>query len=288
MARLFSRPRLQKAKLALFLAAAAIALGALVKMSLLVFTTGVEPRPWPPQRAAEVELRFYRLRGEWSGEEQKFLRALLQGGDPRLNTIKDLERLFQRERQRLTGNAELPLHLTVSEIEEIPAPPPAQDSWLGTASVSNFFERLAAGTKDRQTDAAVHIYLYPVDPLGVTQYPLEFQGRRRSGQGVVFIPANRGDLNYSLLMIAHEIALLFGAHNKYDGANQPLYPEGYVAPQKTPLYPQEKAELMAKVIPLSASQFLAIARLEEVGIGEMTARELGWLSGETNAQTSPP
>ena len=78
-------------------------------------------------------------------------------------------------------------------------------------------------------------------------------------------------------VIAHELLHTLGATDKYDFAtNQPLHPAGFADPQKSPLYPQARAELMAGRIPLSPTDSEIPTSLRQVTVGPVTAVEIGW------------
>ena len=80
------------------------------------------------------------------------------------------------------------------------------------------------------------------------------------------------------MVITHELLHTLGATDKYDLAtNQPLYPEGYAEPDQQPLFPQEKAEIMAGRIPLSETKAAMPEGLTHTLIGEKTAREIKWI-----------
>lgn len=80
------------------------------------------------------------------------------------------------------------------------------------------------------------------------------------------------------VVITHEILHTLGATDKYDlNTGLPNFPEGYAEPSKTPLYPQQRAKLMAGKIPLSENKAVVPKGLYEVMIGEKTAREIYWL-----------
>jgi hypothetical protein len=68
-----------------------------------------------------------------------------------------------------------------------------------------------------------------------------------------------------------------GASDKYSNHNLPVYPEGYAAPYRQPLYPQSRAEIMGGRIPLSEAQSRMPQSLNEVVIGIFTAEEINWL-----------
>lgn len=80
------------------------------------------------------------------------------------------------------------------------------------------------------------------------------------------------------VVIAHEILHTVGATDKYDLATgRPSYPYGYAKPEQDPLYPQEYAELMGGMIPVSRSEFEMPDSLDECLIGPVSAMEIRWV-----------
>lgn len=80
------------------------------------------------------------------------------------------------------------------------------------------------------------------------------------------------------LVITHELLHTLGATDKYNLETfQSTYPEGYAEPNKAPLLPQGKAEIMGDRIPISASESVIPDRFLESLIGEKTAREIHWI-----------
>jgi hypothetical protein len=81
------------------------------------------------------------------------------------------------------------------------------------------------------------------------------------------------------IVLAHELLHTLRATDKYSLAtNAPLYPDGYAAPEARPLLPQVKAELMAGRIALDQQRAEMPGGLDDVVIGALTAREIGWQS----------
>ena len=79
------------------------------------------------------------------------------------------------------------------------------------------------------------------------------------------------------VIVAHELLHTLGASDKYDLGTLPVtWPEGYAEAGKSPLYPQKKAEIMGGRIPVSASEFVMPASLEQCIVGPETALEIGW------------
>lgn len=89
--------------------------------------------------------------------------------------------------------------------------------------------------------------------------------------------ADRGMRGSNRVIMAHELLHTLGATDKYDPAtNRPLFPIGYADPEREPLHPQARAELMAGRIPLDRNEATIPRGLREVMVGSTTAREIGW------------
>jgi hypothetical protein len=78
------------------------------------------------------------------------------------------------------------------------------------------------------------------------------------------------------VVIAHELLHTVGAMDKYAANNQPIFPVGYAEPNLSPLYPQNKAEIMAIGIPQTPTSSHMARHLDECVIGEQTAKEINW------------
>ena len=95
--------------------------------------------------------------------------------------------------------------------------------------------------------------------------------------GVVNAFAARAQTQTNNVVIAHEFLHTLGATDKYHPAsNQPLYPIGYAEPQRVPLHPQRRAEIMGGRIPLSEQRAEMPDSLEQCLIGPETALEIRW------------
>ena len=86
-----------------------------------------------------------------------------------------------------------------------------------------------------------------------------------------------GDLSLSLLTIGHELLHTVGASDRYDAQGHAREPDGLADPARVPLYPQVHAEWMVGEVPLGPGRGRLPESLEELRIGEATAREIGWI-----------
>lgn len=86
-----------------------------------------------------------------------------------------------------------------------------------------------------------------------------------------------GDLSLSLQTIGHELLHTVGATDRYDAGGHAREPDGLVDPARVPLYPQLHGEWMVGEVPLGPGRGRLPESLEELRIGEATAREIGWI-----------
>ena len=89
--------------------------------------------------------------------------------------------------------------------------------------------------------------------------------------------ASAEQAQHSNIIIAHELLHTIGASDKYDSNIQPIFPDGYANPDKSPLHPQFMAEIMAVKIPSSTVKSEMAKNLKHCVIGEKTAREINWI-----------
>ena len=95
--------------------------------------------------------------------------------------------------------------------------------------------------------------------------------------GRVNVFASRDMANQNNVVIAHEFLHTLGATDHYDPANnQPLYPDGYADLGLKPLLPQHFAEIMAGRTPISQTEAVIPESLDDVLIGDKTAKEINW------------
>jgi hypothetical protein len=101
-------------------------------------------------------------------------------------------------------------------------------------------------------------------------------GIQNGGYGVVNAVASRQMAAHNRIVITHELMHILGASDKYDlVTGQPLAPEGLANPLQSPLYPQNRAEIMGGRIATSAIQWRRPASLKACVIGATTASEIG-------------
>jgi hypothetical protein len=122
----------------------------------------------------------------------------------------------------------------------------------------------------------VAIFMLYHDPAQVAIVPHSL-GLQKGLMGVAHLFALGSQEAQNEIVIAHELLHVFGASDKYDADNNlPLFPDGYAEPARSPLLPQQYAELMAGRTPVAPGTANMPASLAEVVIGPATAREIAW------------
>jgi hypothetical protein len=213
------------------------------------------------------------LNADGSAPTQDYVTAL---------TPKDfaaIEEFFAREAQRYGLKLEQPVHV------ELYPPgtklPPALDPSAGPLGVAwwslklRWFAAQATQVPGR-APPRIRLFLLYHDPATLERAP-DSHGLQKGLIGVVHLFAEPAMNGRNSIVIAHELLHTVGASDKYDlGSGSPLFPIGYADRDQEPLYPQERAEIMAGRRALSAYQWEMPRSLAGVVIGPETAREIRW------------
>jgi len=94
--------------------------------------------------------------------------------------------------------------------------------------------------------------------------------------------AGRAMQQTNQVVLMHELLHTLGATDKYElGTGLPQFPDGYAEPSKTPVLPQQRAEIMAGRIAVSATEARQAEHLRQTIVGPLTAREIGWTAAAT-------
>lgn len=94
--------------------------------------------------------------------------------------------------------------------------------------------------------------------------------------GVIHAFATPLQRRQNAVVISHELLHTFGATDKYDrGTLQPVFPQGYAEPERSPLLPQRFAEIMGGRTPIDERHAEIPPGLADTVIGSQTAMEIG-------------
>ncbi len=104
-------------------------------------------------------------------------------------------------------------------------------------------------------------------------------GMRKGRYGIVKSYARESMKEGNLFVFTHEMLHVLGATDKYVlSSGEPIFPHGYAEPDKRPLFPQKRAEIMGGRIPINSFSSLMPNSLEECKIGRQTAKEIGFFN----------
>lgn len=102
-------------------------------------------------------------------------------------------------------------------------------------------------------------------------------GMRKGRYGLVKAYALDSSNSTNLIVFTHELLHVLGASDKYVLATgEPIFPEGYAEPDRRPLFPQQRAEIMGVRIPINSFSSVMADSLDQCKIGRQTAEEIGF------------
>jgi len=190
-----------------------------------------------------------------------------------------LESFLEREAARHGLPLATPLHIelgrTLAEMPPLPEPGAGRlDIAWWSLKLRRWANRMQSDQPGPRGDIRIFVLYY--DPAA-RQTVAHSLGLQKGLIGIVHAFATRSMTRTNNVVIAHELLHTLGATDKYDPAtSQPRFPEGYAEPEREPLHPQAFAEVMGGRIAVSASRAEIPETLDEVLVGALTAREIGW------------
>lgn len=193
--------------------------------------------------------------------------------------LSRLETWMQGEYTRANGSpgvTMLPFTLLGPVTVDQPLPLPQPDAEVAERTRSALAFESAASAIDEQASVpkgAVVIDVW-LEPAGGSSF-VEGLGEAGGVRGLVHGNLDDTQIDLELIAVAHELLHCLGASDKY-GADGHALPNGLAEPSRAPLYPQRFAELMAVERATSAHDGLLPNSLDEVRVGPVTAREIGW------------
>ncbi|MCW5620906.1 MAG: hypothetical protein KIS79_07375 [Burkholderiales bacterium] len=240
----------------------------LINVALGTWLTRVRSTSW------EQPLRMvvFPINGDGLSGTHDYVRALTR------EDFQAIDDFMGSEAQRYDLHQRDPLDVFVADpVEALPPAAPHGGNLLQVALWSLRLRYWAWRHADYDgPDPDVRMFVLYHDPAHVDRLPHSL-GLQKGLIGVVYAFASPAQAQQNNVVIAHELLHTLGATDKYDSAsNQPSYPDGFAEPDKTPLYPQRFAEIMAGRIPLDAGRADMPANLEIALIGSATAREIRW------------
>jgi hypothetical protein len=232
---------------------------------------------WWQSRANEnwgqaFRLTIYPINGDGSPQVNEFIANLTESDFIAVNSF------LQAQAREYNLPVQPLFYLSLGpQLKEAPPIPPADRTPLNMVTWSLGLRYwLFRSTRSVGLDSR-HIRMFVVYHQGEKDMRLAHSyGLQKGLLGVVnafAIPAEAGS---NRVVIAHELLHLFGATDKYDDGNLPVYPDGYAQPDRYPLYPQTLAEIMGGRIPVSQHKAYIPGSLDDCIIGSRTAAEINW------------
>jgi len=205
-----------------------------------------------------------------------------------------LEHRLTEERRRHAPQSAPPFRITTYVAQAaLPAPPALPDdidtltglvtyTWDKQRWVSQIDD--AVGLHSGGLDARIYLVARPVeDGLPRT---VEGVGEENGTIGIVEIDLSDDTVDLAHFVAAHELFHLLGADDRYGPTGDILVPQGLAEPELEPRYPQRFTEIMARHRAISESQHVLPEGIEELRVGQITARELGWLQTLSGRRSS--
>jgi hypothetical protein len=244
---------------------------------------------------ALLDIRSRRARTEWQRPVSVAV-ALVQLGpvdQSALNALNKrfrvLEARFASEYHRYGGRLERPVTFTLFGPVTVDHPPPADpdsdipslarhayELWRWTRAVDQ-----GSGLPTRSFDSRIYLVMRAPHDKGRQWVEGSSESGGRIGLAKVELDVTSVDL--ALFVASHELLHTLGATDKYDPTGQALIPSGLVEPDRSPRFPQRYAEVMARNLVLAPGRECPPESIAELGVGSVTAREIGW-----TAQTVTP
>jgi len=166
---------------------------------------------------------------------------------------------------------------TVDKLPPRPPPPDANPIKIALWSLKLRWWTMQNTPDELSNKHRVRIFVLYHD-VGNKQKLEHSLGLQKGLLGIVHAFASKQQTKQNNIVIAHELLHTVGASDKYDANGNPVPPDGLAEPQRKPLYPQRRAEIMAGRVATSAFEAKMPNSLKACVLGEKTAKEIGWLT----------
>lgn len=237
-------------------------------------TQKIQSRAW----SQPLKIVIYPINGEQSPVIEEYIQQL-ESAD-----FKEIDQFFQDEARFYSLDIQQPTSTSLGAIMQAhpPVSPTPGSSIIRIVWWAIQFRYWAFNNTpdDESNHHRVRIFLHyhETEENKHLQHSL---GLNKGLLAIVHAFASKDQQSQNNIVIAHELLHTVGATDKYNANNQPVFPDGYAEPDKSPLFPQTQAEIMAVKIPLNQNQSIMADTLKQCIIGEKTAIEINWVHKET-------
>jgi len=216
-------------------------------------------------------VKIYPINGDGSDTSERYIAGLGAG------TFAEIEEFLAREVRRYGHGLARPVRIEMGEpVGEQPPPIDELDSMLDVMLWSLRMRWWVSDVTDDQDriDPDVRIFVRYHSPRETLRLENSV-GVQKGMFGVVNAYSSRKYAGRNNVVIAHEFLHTLGATDKYDlSTGIPVPPHGLADPDRSPLYPQTKAEIMGGRIAIAADEVMDPRNLGHVLIGPLTAQEI--------------
>ena len=245
---------------------------------LLLILAGVALGTWRTKNRSvewkyDLPVNIYLINADGSNATAEYMKGL------KLADFKPVEAFMKEEAARFRREQKASIEVRLSGVLDSKPPEPPQHGGVIEVVFWSLKMRWWAyrHAKTRGADPQVKLFLLYHDPALSTRLG-HSTGLQKGLIGRVNVFASQEMASQNNVILAHELLHTLGATDKYDFTNnQPAFPEGYAMPDQNPLFPQKYAEIMAGRTPISTRSAEIPGGLNDVIIGEKTAREINWL-----------
>ena len=198
----------------------------------------------------------------------------LEAGD-----FSAVEEYFVSQGSRYGMTLDVPLKIKLKgELGEQPPTPPESRNPVAimfwSLKLRYWSWRMERSQDGPRGDIRLYVAYYDPD---VTEQLAHSLGLQKGLIGVVNAFGTRRYTAQNNVVIAHELLHTLGATDKYDlQSTLPLHPHGYADPDRSPLQPQNRAEIMGGRIPITSERADMPVSLSQTVVGPMTASEIRW------------
>lgn len=215
---------------------------------------------------------IYPINGDGSEVSQKYINKLQR------ERFQPVENFFGRESGKYNLGLTNPMKIFLApELKKTPPEPPRYKSILSTIFWSLKMRYWVYSNNNYDGPSDIRVFLKYYDDVDNHPVP-DSLGIQNGLYAVVNAYAFKKMGAKNNVVLAHELLHTVGATDKYDlNTTLPLYPIGYAHPDKKPIYPQSKAEIMGGRIPVTKDKAKMPEGLKSAVIGQATAMEIGWV-----------
>ncbi|MGC4089225.1 MAG: hypothetical protein QM756_15340 [Polyangiaceae bacterium] len=234
------------------------------------------------------DVRARRARNDWEAPVRVGL-VMLRHGNVDERALRELrvrsgalEARLAREFERYRGATSAPMiQIVTYGPVAVDAAPPTEvgDSFWARAAQAyrlwRYTSRVdaAAGVPTHELDSRIYVV---AEAPQESSHSVEGFSEERGRVGVARVDLALDTVDLALFVAAHEMFHTLGATDKYEASGRTSIPYGLPEPDRTPLFPQPSAEVMARNRVIAPGWEIPPDTLDQLSVGRWTAQEIGW------------